>query len=138
MWIGLSLATMGLMSVMLLLLNGLNRLGVDQSITLLCLFAVILVVNAIYLVAVGTPLRLPTTILPWILIVGAAIASFLGNLCFLKAMHLSPNPGYPCAIEGSKMLLVTVVSLWLFASHLTLIKGVGVLCCALGVALICL
>lgn len=138
MWIALSLATMGLMSIMLLLLNGLNRLGVDQSVTLLGLFAMILVVNVVYLVAMRTPLRLPTTPLPWVLIVGAAIASFLGNLCFLKAMNHAPNPGYPCAIEGSKVVIVTLISIWLFAAHFSYLKGLGALCCAIGVALICL
>lgn len=138
MWIALSVATMALMSIMLLLLNGLNRLGVDQSITLLCLLVTMLAVNGVYLATVGTPLRLPTTTLPWVLIICAGIASFLGNLCALKAMNLAPNPGYPCAIEGSKVLIVTLMSVWLFAAHFSYVKGIGVLCCMLGVGLICL
>jgi hypothetical protein len=138
MWIMLSVATMGLMAAMLLLLSGVNRLGVDQPITLLCLFFLILVVNYAYLLVVGTPLRLPKTALPWVLMACAALASFLGNLCCLKAMAVAPNPGYPIAIEGAKVVIVTLVSVWLFAAHFSILKGLGVLCCAIGVALMCL
>ena len=60
MWIAMSLAAMVLMAAMLLLLSGLNRLGLDQSITLLCLFPLILLFNVVYILAAGTPLRLPT------------------------------------------------------------------------------
>jgi hypothetical protein len=138
MWIVLSLAAMGLMSIMLLLLNGLNRLGLDQSVTLLCVIPLFFVFNVAYILATGTPVRLPTTGLAWGLIVGAAVASFLGNLYNLKAMNVAPNPGYPVAIQSANVVFVTVLSIWLFAAHFSLLKGIGVLCCAIGVGLICL
>jgi uncharacterized membrane protein len=137
MWIEMSLAAMGLMAAMLLLLNGLNRYGLDQSMTLLCLFPLIFVFNVVYILVAGTPLRLPTTASAWLLLVGAALASFLGNLYCLKAMKLAPNPGYPVAIQGANVVIVTLVSLWLFASHFSYVKSLGVLCCVIGVALIC-
>jgi uncharacterized membrane protein len=136
-WIALSLAAMGLMAGMYMLLSGLNRLGLDQSITLLCLFPLILLFNGLYLCLTGTPLRLPTSVPAWLLLAGAALASFLGNLYCLRAMKLAPNPGYPLAIQGCSVLIVTVVSLWLFASQLSIVKGVGVLLCTIGVVLIC-
>ena len=46
--------------------------------------------------------------------------------------------GFVTAIEGAKMLVGTLASIFLFASQITLLKGLGVLCCAIGVALICL
>jgi hypothetical protein len=137
MWIAMSLAAMGLMAAMLLLLSGLNRLGLDQSITLLCLFPLIFLFNIVYVLVAETPLRLPTTASAWLLLAGAALASFLGNLYCLKAMNLAPNPGYPVAIQGANVLIVTLVSLWLFASPFSYLKGLGVLCCVIGVALIC-
>jgi hypothetical protein len=136
MWIVLSLATMGLMATMLLFLIHLGRVGVEPSIVLLYLFAAGCAFNFVYLKVMGTPLHLSATAVPWIL--GAAAASFFGNLCGLMAMKLAPNPGYPVAIEGSKMVVVTLLSIWLFAAHFSAVKGLGALFCAIGVALICL
>ena len=137
MWIAMSLAAMGCMAAMLLLLTGLNRLKLDQSITLLCLFPLILLFNVLYILVTRTPLRLPTTASAWLLLVGAALASFVGNLYCLKAMNLAPNPGYPVAIQGANVLIVTLASLWLFAAEFSYWKGVGVLLCVIGVTLIC-
>jgi drug/metabolite transporter (DMT)-like permease len=139
MWITLSLVCMGCMATMLLLLNQLNVMKVKPSITLFYLFASILLVNFVYLKCEGTSLRPPARVVPWILILCAAAASFFGNLCMLKAMNIAPNPGYPVAIEASKMVIVGLASIWLFGSHFSLSKGgLGTLCCAIGVALICL
>ena len=138
MWIAWSLATMGLMTVMTLAFKQLGRLGVDPSIVLLNLFVIMLVVNILYIRVMGTPLHLPRGSMPWALIVCAAAASFFGNLCSLKAINLAPNAGYPTAIAGMQMVVVTVASIWLFAAEFSLLKGLGVLCCALGVGLLCL
>jgi hypothetical protein len=138
MWIVLSLTGMLCMAAMSLCLNQLNRLKVDPAVSLLCLFAMILAINIVYIRAVGSMHPLPKTAGPWVVLAVAAAASFFGNLCFVTAMKSAPNPGYPVAIEGAKALVVTLASLALFASQLSLIKGLGVLSCAVGVALICL
>jgi drug/metabolite transporter (DMT)-like permease len=138
MWIALSLAAMVLMAVMTLLFKQLCRVGVDPSMTLLWLFVVMIPLNLMYIKFARIPFYVPRTALPWVLIVCAAAASFLGNLCGLRALHVAPNPGYPTAITGAQMVLVTLASVWLFAAELSLMKGLGVACCAIGVALICL
>ena len=136
MWIALSLATMGLLAVFLLLIVPPGRAGVDPSVVLFYVFAGASLLNFAYLMLGGIPLHVPETPLLWI--VCASVASFFGNLCILAAMRLAPNPGYPIAIEGSKMLVVMLASVWLFNADLSLLKGMGALCCATGVALICL
>jgi hypothetical protein len=72
------------------------------------------------------------------LIVLAAVASFFGNLCLLKAINEAPNAGYPTAIVSFQMVVVTLASVWLFAAQFSVIKGLGVLLAALGIGLICL
>ena len=136
MWIMLSLATMGLFAILLLLIVPLSRAGVDPAVVLFYSFAGGCLLDFAYLTLQGTPLRIPAAPLWWI--VCAAVLSVFGNLCIWKAMSLAPNPGYPVAIEASKMLVVTLASVWLFAAELSLVKGLGALCCATGVALICL
>jgi hypothetical protein len=138
MWILFSLVAMVLMAVMTLLFKQLCRIGVDPSMTLLWLFAVMIPLNLTYIKLAGIPLYVPKTAAPWVLIVCAAAASFLGNLFGLKAIHVAPNPGYPTAIAGAQMVLVTLASVWLFAAQFSAMKGLGALFCAIGVALICL
>ena len=136
MWIGLSFAAMGLLATMLLLVVPPGRAGVQAPVVVFYIFALGALFNLMYLKLQGVSIRLPGNAVAWI--VAAALASFLGNACFFKAMQVAPNPGYPGAIEGCKMLVVTLLSVCLFAAHFSILKGVGALCCAIGVALICL
>jgi uncharacterized membrane protein len=136
MWIGLSFAAMGLLASMLLLVVPPGRAGVPAAVVVFYIFAVAACLTFLYLKSQGISIRMPGSAVAWV--GAAALASFLGNLCFFKAMQVAPNPGYPGAIEGSKMLLVTVLSVWLFSAHFSLLKGLGALCCAIGVALMCI
>jgi len=136
MWIILSFGGMGLMAAMLLLFVPAGRAGVNPAVVLFYCTTIASACSFIYLKLQRIPLRVSRTALLWMLC--AAVAGFLGNLCYLMAIFIAPNPGYPGAIEGSKMLIVTLASVWLFASHFSLRKGLGALCCAIGVALICL
>jgi hypothetical protein len=141
MWIALSLAGMVLMATMLLLLVHIGRMPFGQMRleppqVLFYLFVAATPLNFIYLKFTDYSLRMPMKAVPWI--VGTALVCFVGNLCCLKAMYLAPNPGYQTAIESAKMVLVTLASVALFSSHFSPMKGLGVLCCTIGVALICL
>ena len=136
MWIILSLGAMGFLGTMILLIVPPGRAGVHPSVVIFYIFLFGCLFNLGYLKFQGTSLRLPGNIVPWLLC--AAMASFVGNLCHFKAINLVPNPGYACAIEASKALLVALLSIWLFASPFSLMKGLGVLCCAIGAALISL
>jgi uncharacterized membrane protein len=136
MWVLLSLGAMAFLAALILLIVPPGRAGVPPSVVIFYIFVCGAVFNLIYLKVQHVSLRVSTNLLPWI--VGAALASFLGNLCHFKAINLAPNPGYACAIEASKALIVTLLSIALFASHFSPLKGLGVLCCAIGVALISL
>jgi hypothetical protein len=136
MWIGLSFAAMGFLAAMLLLVVPPGRAGVPAPVVVFYIFALAAVFNFAYLKFQGLSIRLSGSAAMWI--TAAALASFVGNACFFKAMQVAPNPGYPGAIEGCKMLVVTLLSVWLFAAHFSLLKGLGALCCALGVALMCI
>ena len=136
-WIALSLAAMALFALFLLLIIPPGRAGVDSSVVLFySVFAGGWLLDLAYLALLGGQFHISTAAVKWV--VCAAAASFLGNLCLLMAMRRAPNPGYPIAIESSKALVVTLVSVWLFAAELSLLKGLAALCCVVGVALICL
>lgn len=136
MWIVYSLGAMGFLAAMTLMFVPAGRAGVPPSVVLFYLFLFACLLDLGYLKCQGTPLNVSRSAMIWI--VGAALTSFLGNVCALKAINLAPNPGYASAIEASKAPVVVLLSIWLFASHFSLQKGLGALLCALGVALLSL
>jgi len=136
MWIVYSLGAMVFLAAMTLMFVPPGRAGVHPSVVLFYLFLLACLFNFGYLKFQQTSLNVSWNALLWI--VGAAMASFLGNLCALNAINLAPNPGYASAIEASKAPVVVLLSVWLFASHFSLMKGLGALFCAVGVALLSL
>jgi hypothetical protein len=136
MWIVYSLGAMGFLAAMTLMFVPPGRAGVPPSVVLFYLFLCACVLNFGFIKFQRTSLDVSWNAMLWI--GGAALASFLGNLCALNAINLAPNPGYASAIEASKAPVVVLLSVWLFASHFSLLKGLGVLLCAIGVALISL
>lgn len=45
--------------------------------------------------------------------------SWLGNIASLKALKKAPNPGYSLVISKSYVLMTSILSVWIFGSHLT-------------------
>ena len=134
MWIALSFGSMLLLAAMMLMIVPPGRAGAHPSVVLFYIFLLGGLFNLGYVKYQGTSHRLPGSTLLWI--AGAAMASFLGNFCYIKAINIAPNPGYACAIEALKAPVVVLMSIWLFASHFSFLKALGVLCCGIGVALI--
>jgi uncharacterized membrane protein len=136
MWIVLSMGSMLLLAAMMLLIVPPGRAGAPASVVLFYLLLMACLFNLAYLGYQGTSLRLPGSTLLWI--VGAGLASFLGNFCYIAAINIAPNPGFACAIESAKAPVVMLMSIWLFTADFSTLKGLGVLCCGIGVALISL
>ena len=136
MWIIYSLGAMGFLAAMTLMFVPAGRAGAQPAVLLFYLLACAAAFNVGHLVIQGTSFRLSKVAAMWI--IAAALASFLGNLCAVKAILTAPNPGYASAIEASKAPVVMLLSVFLFASHFSLLKGLGAVLCAVGVALLSL
>jgi len=54
----------------------------------------------------------------------------------LNSINISSNPGYPLAVSGVHILLVAVISIFVFKSEFTLTKGIGVILAVLGIILL--
>jgi uncharacterized membrane protein len=134
MWVALSLGSMALLAAMILMIMPPQRAGVPSPVVLFYLFLIATTINFGYLKAQGTSFSISGRALAWV--AGAAVASFIGNFLYFKAINIAPNPGYACAVESAKAAVVTLAAILLFASHFSYIKGLGVLLCAMGVALI--
>jgi|WetSurMetagenome_2_1015567.scaffolds.fasta_scaffold870708_1 drug/metabolite transporter (DMT)-like permease len=136
MWVIYSLGATLLLALMSLVFKKLGNDGVPAGLLLCYLFAMLTVFSIGWLKYQGTPLHISPSALLWI--AGAAVASFFGNLCVVNSLNLAPNPGYASAIEASKALIVVVASVWLFSSEFSFTKGLGALCCVIGVVLLSL
>jgi uncharacterized membrane protein len=134
MWILYSTAAMLLLGGMLLIIKKLSLGGLVPGVILFWLLLGAAGGAGGHLLATRQSPRLAWSAFG--LVALAALASYLGNLLYIKAVALSPNPGYPVAIEGCKAAVVLVGSLLLFGMNLSLDKAVGVALCAVGVFLI--
>lgn len=72
--------------------------------------------------------KTPTTISKPVvlLIIAAAFLSYIANLLFTKSIAVAPNAGYPTAIIGLQLAIITLGSVMLFGSTISPLKGVGI------------
>ncbi len=136
MWQLYGVAAMVLLAAMLVVIKKISITGVSAGVLLLYVFLGGFLFNTAHLVATRQSFRIG----PWALamVAGAALLSFLGNLFYIKAIALAPNPGYPTAIEGAKAVLVLLAACLLMGAEFSVVKAVGVALCVAGVALIVL
>lgn len=72
----------------------------------------------------------------WLLVGGAALACWVGNLAQLDAVSRAPNPGAALAIINASVAVVALASWPVFAAPLSAGKGMGVALCLAGVILV--
>jgi hypothetical protein len=119
---------------MQLLFKELTRQGVPTATMLMWVFALGALQYVLHVRTTG----LSIAAAPWAfaLMAVTALLSYVGNLYSVRAVAAAPNPGYAVAIVGLQAGVVTVASVALFGVAVTWIKGLGVVLCALGVALL--
>ena len=70
------------------------------------------------------------------LVGGIGVIAYVANVLQYRSIGLSPNPGYPAAIIGSQVIVVSLLSFFIFKSVLTTRKFVGILLCSAGMVLV--
>jgi uncharacterized membrane protein len=70
------------------------------------------------------------------LIILAATIGYISNICHLEAIKNAPNPGYCSAIVDGKLLMITILSIFLFNSHVSYRSLSGIIICIIGMILI--
>ena len=127
--IWLIFALIGMISFACMALS-LKKLTYDlpTSIILLYLFAFTTPIYLIYNVATGTPLKINSTALIFLLL--ASVFAFIGNLCDVEALRLAPNAGYASAIKSGQIIVITIMAFLLFKDQKITLSGI------IGVSLI--
>lgn len=70
-----------------------------------------------------------------IMMIGA-LFSIIGNLALFTAVIKAPNPGFVGFIQSSNILLITLLSVLFFGSHLSWLKFLGAVIVMIGVTLL--
>ena len=134
MWQWYAMVAMACFAAMQLLFKHLTRTGMTSPAILVIVFTLASVLYLLHVGILRTPLGLSGTKIALLTI--AAVLSYLGNLCSLRAIAAAPNPGYATAIVSVHALVITLVATVLFGVELSPLKGLGVLLCVLGIALL--
>jgi drug/metabolite transporter (DMT)-like permease len=74
----------------------------------------------------------------FLLIILAACFAIAGNYFDVMAVKLAPNPGYAGALKASQIIIISILSVFLFSAKLTFVNLTGILFVLLGVILISL
>lgn len=136
MWILFSLLAAACFTGIFLMFKRLDLLGVPVTVSLTWLFFLATLLYFAHLSVTKQSIKVSVPILCILAI--SAVLSYLGNLFQFKALALAPNPGYAVALISTQALLVTVVSIFMFGSDFSLLKGFGVFFCVCGVMLLSL
>jgi len=120
-----------------------NRVSIGRQANLLMAF--VAAALALLVLAASSNIRsgfaavfrephLRRSVLPWMLAFGALF--FAGNMVFFSGIVSAPNPGYARALMTLEVALLTLLSAWLFGSHLSARQGAGIVLVILGAALV--
>lgn len=71
-----------------------------------------------------------------ILLIVASIFALAGNYLQVTAYKDAPNPGYVNTLVSTQLVLITILSVFLFKSDFTLIKFIGILLVLFGAYLV--
>lgn len=135
-WFLYALIAMVSFTFMFLFLTQIGKLGLRAEITLVYYFIVAAVIIAVYGLSSKLQFNVSQYLLLFILL--AAIFGAIGNVFLLKSMTSAPNPGYAIAVSGIHIMLVAVISIFLFNAEFTLVKILGVVLSVTGVILLSL
>lgn len=133
-WFLFALGAMIFLAAMFLIEKYAMILGVGSGQLLMYVFFFGAVFTLVYLLSTKASITLSKPLL--ILIIIAALFSFLGNYFLLKSISISPNPGYSLAVAGVHILLVAIISVFLFKSDYSWTKIAGTVLAMLGIILL--
>jgi len=133
-WFMYGIIAMIAFTVNFLLIKKLSLLGLKSQIILMYVFAISALIVLIY--SVMTKDFIGVSKYALLLIILTAVFAVVGNFFLFESIRLSPNPGYSLAVSGVHILLVAIVSIFIFQSDFTLNKITGVILAVIGIILI--
>ena len=135
-WFVYALISMLFFSGMVLLFKKVLVLGIKPSVLMLFLSMSLAIFYAIHVGVTKTSPKI--NIFGLVLIIIAAFLSYVANLLYTKSVAIAPNPGYSATIISLQLILITIVSIFLFGSEFDLTKGLGIVFAVIAAVLLAL
>ncbi|MFQ5588269.1 MAG: EamA family transporter [Nitrospiria bacterium] len=133
-WIPLSVLAALSLAMHSLAMAKMTKNGFEIGKINLNVFFLVLIFIAVQQLVLGRGYRLPSS--QGLYIVIASLGAYLIIQFSLMAIATAPNPGYVGAITSLSAVVVAVGSVFLFGSHISLSKVIGIVLCLIGVYLV--
>lgn len=133
-WVAYSFIAMVLFSGIYLHLKALTQHSIHAFVINFWFFALMALGFASVNLFTKTSFSVPKA--SWPIYAGLIFVGVLGNYFSVKAYEVAPNPGYVTAIMACSMVVVTVLSVFLFKSTINPLQWLGVALVLVGVSLI--
>ena len=122
-WLTYALLGMFFIALMSLIFKKLTLENLQAEIILLFLFGFAFLFYLTQVIITKTPIKVNTFLV--ILLILAALFSYIGNLFQVKSIGLAPNPAFSVAIISLQTILVAVGSYFIYNSKLSLLNALG-------------
>ena len=135
-WQFFALVSCSLLSLHLLTLSILTKLGTNFKLINACVF--FLVGLILMVIKLSDSFSFQVTLKEGVLI-GLSAVGAIGCILFqIYAFSKAPNPGYVTAIQNMSTIIVALLAVLFFSNPLSLVKGIGIVLVMVGVSLVCL
>lgn len=134
MWALLALFAASCFTAVFIAFRLLEDAKVPSIATMLYIFFLGAVISFIHLRATDTSAAISKK--SFLIVLVAAVFSYFGNLAQIRSMGMAPNPGYSAAVASCQAIFLTILSIFIFGSDFSLLKGLGVALCVIGVSLV--
>ena len=129
-WITYSVMAAVSFSFMVLIYKKLLLLGINQNILNLFIFGIVFIGFGSIVVYSKTQIKLTSLMI--LLLVLASVFSLFGNYFQVKAYNEAPNPGYASTIVATQLILIAILSVFLYNSEFTWTKFLGIIIVVFG------
>lgn len=133
-WFIYAIIAMIAFTINFLFIKKLSLLGVKSQIVLIYIFAISALIALVYSLVIKESIKVNNYVLVFLIL--AAIFATVGNFFLFESLGTAPNPGYALAVSGGHILLVAIVSIFIFQADFTLTKITGTVLAVLGIILI--
>ena len=134
-WVTASLLVFSSSVFLYVLIRKAQVIGMRNEVNNLSQYLIPSLIYFLIVLVSGLSLRIPSTTLVILMLV-AAVVSYLGNVFILEGIRLAPNPGYSLVIGKSYVVFTTLAALLLFHSSLSSKNALAIILIVLFSALI--
>ena len=135
-WLIQTLIAMLLFALMILIFKKLTIEKMQAEVILLFLFGFAFVFYLTQVIVTKTPIKINTFLI--VLLILAAIFSYIANLLEVKAVNMAPNPAFVTSIMGLHAILVAIGSYYLYNSQISIMNGLGIILGIIAIILLSL